>query len=172
MPRRPTAQRCPARPWLLALVLAGALLPSTARSQVGAGFAVGGGSLGLGFGANSQHTWFSVAYGRRLVPHLELGLDAAADLRSDGPNVGQAGPYLRAYALTEPPVAPFVQLEAARVFLQGADDGWLLHAGVGLAVFLGPRVYASAEVFREQLRLPDIDPVTSTDYRVGMGLVL
>ena len=143
--------------------------PATARP--GGGFRKGRTTLHLGFSASSEHTAILAAYGYYLHRHLEAGLAGTAEFWKDYPDRGQLGPYLRAYLLPGPPVAPFLHLAAGRLWVQGENDGWMLHWGVGAAIFIGRHLMLLGELFQEQYRLPERETKTVTDYRIGAGFL-
>jgi hypothetical protein len=158
------------RPTIGLLLLAGLLLvPMPGAAQVG--FRTGRTSLGLGLSGDSETMNVAASFGYFVESHLELGVECRGSLSSVDPNLGLLAPFAEIYLLPNPPVAPFVRLSAGRLFIQDQRDGWMLHGGVGLAIFLGPNLVLSAELFRERYYLPPDPAEDLTSYRLGLGLM-
>lgn len=169
------ARRPRTRLWLaaaaLGLLTLGATSGRPAQAAPGAGLRAGRRSLSFGLSAGSEGTLAVLGLGYHLNPYVEVGGTGAVSVQSRGPDTAQLGPYVKLYPLPRPPVAPFLHLATQRLFVEDTSDGFVLHAGVGLLLFLGPHFTLSGELYREQVRLPDLGTTAFTDYHIGAGFL-
>jgi len=172
-PPPPSPDRPGRRLWprfLLALLLL-PLAPAVAHAQ-GIGLRHGGHNLGIGLAAGSGYLTAAGSYGYFVTERVELGGAAEVFHGDQALDYGLLGPYVRRFALTEPPLLPFVKIAASRLFIQDVDDGWLLHGGVGLGLLLGRGLLISAEVYREYQRSGGTDGwEPRNDYRLGLNIL-
>ncbi len=154
-------------------VALGACLVVLALGADGAAAGLRGGQRSLTFGlsAGSEGTLAVLGLGYHLNPYFELGATGAVAMGGDAADTAQVGPYLKVYPLPRPPIAPFLHLAAQRLFVEGTADGTVLHAGVGVMLFVGRHLRLSGEVYREEVSLPGLGTERYTDYHIGAGFV-